>query len=100
VQIWKPELGALSFIYINKQVKELNKTTQDLKMEIETLKRIPRGTTLEFKNLRENSGVTASPTEYKRYKRDQKDGELCVRAYIHTHIHTYIHTYTHAYMHT
>jgi predicted nucleic acid-binding Zn-ribbon protein len=38
-------------------VKELNKTIQDLKMEIETIKKSQRGTTLELENLGKRSGV-------------------------------------------
>jgi predicted nucleic acid-binding Zn-ribbon protein len=40
-----------------KQVMELNKTIQDLKMEIETIKKSQRRTTLEMENLRKRSGV-------------------------------------------
>ena len=35
----------------SKQVKELNKTIQDLKMEIETIKKSPKETTLEIESL-------------------------------------------------
>jgi uncharacterized coiled-coil protein SlyX len=38
-------------------LKELNKTIQDLKMEIETIKKSQRETTLEIKTLRKRSGV-------------------------------------------
>jgi predicted nucleic acid-binding Zn-ribbon protein len=38
-------------------VKELNKTMQDLKMEVETIKRSQRKTTLEIENLGKRSGV-------------------------------------------
>jgi prefoldin subunit 5 len=38
-------------------VKELNKTIQDLKMEIETIKKSQRETTLEIENLGKRSGV-------------------------------------------
>jgi uncharacterized coiled-coil protein SlyX len=38
-------------------VKELNKTIQDLKMEIETIKKSKRETTLEIENLGKRSGV-------------------------------------------
>jgi hypothetical protein len=34
----------------SKQVKELNKTIQDLKMEVETIKKSQRETTLEIEN--------------------------------------------------
>jgi predicted nucleic acid-binding Zn-ribbon protein len=40
-----------------KQVKEFNKTFQDLKMEIETIKKSQRETTLEIENLGKRSGV-------------------------------------------
>ena len=39
-------------------MKELNKTFQDLKMEIETIKKSQRETTLEIENLGKRSGVT------------------------------------------
>jgi hypothetical protein len=38
-------------------MKELNKTTQDLKMEIETIKKSKRETMLEMENLGNRSGV-------------------------------------------
>jgi methyl-accepting chemotaxis protein len=38
-------------------VKVLNKTTQDLKMELETIKKSQRKTTLEIENLERRSGV-------------------------------------------
>jgi uncharacterized coiled-coil protein SlyX len=38
-------------------VKELNKTIQDLKMEIETIKKSQRETTLELESLGKRSGV-------------------------------------------
>jgi hypothetical protein len=41
-----------------KQVMELNKTIQDLKMELETIKKLQRETTLELENLGKRSGVT------------------------------------------
>jgi uncharacterized protein YlxW (UPF0749 family) len=41
----------------SKLVKELNKTTQDLKMEVETLKKPQRETTLEIENLGKKSGA-------------------------------------------
>ena len=40
-----------------KQAKEMNKTIQDLKMEIETIKKSQRETTLELENLGKRSGV-------------------------------------------
>ena len=41
----------------NNQVKELNKTIQDLKVEIETIKKSQSKTSLEIENLGRNSGV-------------------------------------------
>jgi prefoldin subunit 5 len=38
-------------------VKELNKTTKDLKRKIETIKKSQRETTLELENLGKRSGV-------------------------------------------
>jgi hypothetical protein len=38
-------------------VKELNKSTQDLKMEVETIKKSLRETTLEIEILGKKSGV-------------------------------------------
>jgi seryl-tRNA synthetase len=40
------------------QVKELTKTIQGLKMEVETIKKSLRETTLEIENLGKRSGVT------------------------------------------
>jgi hypothetical protein len=40
-----------------KQVMELNKTIQDLKMEVETIKKIQRETTLEIEILGRKSGT-------------------------------------------
>ena len=48
-----------------KQVKEMNKMAQDLKMEIEAIKKTQMETILEFENLGKRTG-TISPTEYKR----------------------------------
>jgi hypothetical protein len=48
---------------------ELNKTTQDLKIEVETMKKTQRETTLKIEILGEKSGtIDASPstTDYKR----------------------------------
>ena len=41
----------------SKQVMELNKTIQDLKMEVETIKKTQRETTLEIEILRKKSGT-------------------------------------------
>ena len=40
-----------------KHVKEMNKIIQDLKMEIETMKKSQRETTLDLENLGKRSGV-------------------------------------------
>jgi hypothetical protein len=42
---------------ITKQVKELNKTIQNLKMEVESIKKSQRETILEIENLGKRSGV-------------------------------------------
>jgi predicted nucleic acid-binding Zn-ribbon protein len=42
------------------QEKELNKTLQDLKMEVETIKKSQRETTVETENLGKKSGTVAS----------------------------------------
>jgi hypothetical protein len=51
-------------------VKEMNKTVQDLKMEIETIKKIQNEGFLELANLgkgrEQEQQIQASPTEYKR----------------------------------
>ena len=41
-------------------MKELDKTIQDLKMEVETIKKLQRETILETENLRKRSGVIDS----------------------------------------
>ena len=41
-----------------KQARKINKTIQNLKMKIETIKKSQRETTLELENLRKRSGVT------------------------------------------
>ena len=55
-----------------KQEMELNKTIQDLKMEIETIKKTQRETTLEIETLGKKSGTIASVTAYKRCKRESQ----------------------------
>jgi hypothetical protein len=53
---------------------ELNKTIQDLKREIETIKKTQRETTLEKENLGKKSGnidVSIS-NRYKRWKRESQ----------------------------
>ena len=52
---------------------ELNKTIQDLKREVETIKKTQRETTLEIETLGKKSGtIRASATEYKRWKRESQ----------------------------
>jgi hypothetical protein len=54
---------------------ELNKTIQDLKLEVETMKKTQRETTLEIETLGKKSGsidMRASATEYKRWKRESQ----------------------------
>ena len=50
------------------QLKEMNKTIQDLKVEIETIKKSQKETTVKIENIGKKSGamMQASPTEYKR----------------------------------
>jgi predicted RNase H-like nuclease (RuvC/YqgF family) len=47
------------------QVKELNKTIQNLKMEVETLNKSQKETTLKIESLEKKSGAKDA-TEYKR----------------------------------
>jgi prefoldin subunit 5 len=48
-------------------VKELNKTIQDLKMEIETIKKSQKETALEIENLgKKKGGIDASITNRKQ----------------------------------
>jgi prefoldin subunit 5 len=47
-------------------VKEMNKTIQDLKMEIETIKKSQREITLELENLGRRSGVIDTSITKKR----------------------------------
>jgi hypothetical protein len=56
----------------SKQVKELNKTTQDLKLEIETIKKSQREIILEMENLGKRSGIIdASITiRIQKYRRE------------------------------
>ena len=53
------------------QLKEVNKTIQDLKVEVETMKKVQRETTLEIEKLGKKSGVIdqqeqKSTIEFKR----------------------------------
>jgi hypothetical protein len=56
------------------QVKELNKIVQDLKMEIETIEKTQRKTTLEIHNIGRRSGATgASITNKIQHRREKKN---------------------------
>jgi predicted RecB family endonuclease len=58
-----------------KQVMELNKTIQDLKWEVDTIKKTQSEATLEIETLGKKSGTIdgiASATEYKRWKRESQ----------------------------
>jgi hypothetical protein len=55
-----------------KQAKEMNKTIQDLKMEIETIKKSQRETTLEIENLGKRSGFIASITNRIQEKKESQ----------------------------
>ena len=55
-----------------KQVKEINKMVQDLKMEIETIKKTQMEVILKTETIGKKTGtMQASPTEYKRWKKSQ-----------------------------
>ena len=65
-----------------KEAKEMNKTIQDLKMELETVKKSQRETTLELENLGTRSGVIdASITK----KMQQIEESLRCRRYYRKH---------------
>jgi hypothetical protein len=53
---------------------DLNKTIQDLKMEVEMKKKTQRETTLEIETLGRKSGTIdeSTATEYKRWKRESQ----------------------------
>jgi predicted nucleic acid-binding Zn-ribbon protein len=53
-------------------VKELNKTIQDLKLEIETIRKSQRGLTLELENLGKRSGVIDASITNKIQKIEEK----------------------------
>jgi hypothetical protein len=58
-----------------KQVMELNKSIQDLKMEVDTKRKKTKSeTTLEIETLGKKSGTIdgSSATEYKRWKRESQ----------------------------
>ena len=53
---------------------ELNKTIQDLKREVDTIKKTQSEATLEIETLQKKSGTidATSATEYKRWKRESQ----------------------------
>ena len=53
-------------------MKELNKTIQDLKLEIETIRKSQRGLTLELENLGKRSGVIDASITNKIQKIEEK----------------------------
>jgi chromosome segregation ATPase len=59
-----------------KQVMELNKTIQNLKMEVETIKKTHRETTLEIEILRKKLGTIdgSISTEYKKEMEERISG--------------------------
>jgi TolA-binding protein len=61
-------------------VKELNKTIQILKMELETIKKSQRVNTLEIENLEEKSGAMDART-IQQNTRDRRENLRCRRYY-------------------
>jgi DNA anti-recombination protein RmuC len=59
----------------SKQVKELSKTIQDLKMELETIKKSQRETNLEIENLGRKSGHRCK--HHQQNKRDRRENLRC-----------------------
>jgi prefoldin subunit 5 len=57
-------------------VKELNKTFQDLKMEIETIKKSQRKTTLEIENLGKKSGVIDASITNRTQEREERESQV------------------------
>ena len=59
---------------IIKHVKKMNKTVQDLKMEIEAIKKIQTEAILQMKKLgkKQEQQMQVSATEYKRLKRESQ----------------------------
>jgi prefoldin subunit 5 len=53
-------------------VKELNKTIQDLKMEVEPIRKSQRETTLEIETLGKKSGAIDASITNKRWKRESQ----------------------------
>jgi septal ring factor EnvC (AmiA/AmiB activator) len=61
------------------QVKKLNKTIQDLKMEVETIKKSQRETTLEIENLGKKSGAIDASKNNQQNTRDRRENLRCRR---------------------
>jgi prefoldin subunit 5 len=57
-------------------VKELNKTIQDLKMEIETIKKSQREATLEIENLRRRSEAIDTSIINRIQEMEEKESQL------------------------
>ena len=57
-------------------MKELNKTFQDLKMEIETIKKSQRKTTLEIENLGKKSGVIDASITNRTQEREERESQV------------------------
>ena len=60
-------------------MKELNKTTQNLKIEIEKNKKITKGTTLEIENLGKRSGDIDASIINRMNTRDRIESPRCKR---------------------
>ena len=59
-----------------KQAKELNKIIQDLKMEVETIKKSQRETTLEIENLGKRSGVIDASITNRIQEIEKRDSQV------------------------
>ena len=57
-------------------MKELNKTTMDLKMEIKTIKKSERETSLEKENLGKRTGVIDASITNKIQKPEERISEI------------------------
>jgi hypothetical protein len=69
-------------------VKELNKTIQDLKMEVETIKKSQRETNLEIQNLGKKSGAVYRCKHHQQNTRDRREN-LGYRRYHRKHGHNH-----------
>ena len=59
-----------------KQAKELNKIIQDLKMEVETIRKSQRKTNLETKNLGKRSGVIDASITNRIQEIEKRDSQV------------------------